>query len=133
MAVGMELEMLLTCSDGSYDPILKTGSHGWVVATSDKQVLAQGAGLADGNPSLLSSYCTKLGGLLAILYTIYRVCQHYQVISGKVAYYCDNRGVLTNMFTAHTASISQFLHTDSDLVMEERRLLALIPVTVIVG
>jgi hypothetical protein len=85
MAAGMELETLLTCSDGSYDPILKTGSHGWVVATSDKEVLAQGAGLADGNPSLLSSYCTELGGLSAILYTIYCVCQYYQVTSGKVA------------------------------------------------
>lgn len=70
----MELETLLTCSDGSFDPIHKTGSHEWILATSDKETLAQGEGPADGNPLFTTSYRTKLGGLLAILYTTYRIC-----------------------------------------------------------
>jgi hypothetical protein len=73
------------------------------------------------------------GGLLAVLYTIYRICQHYQVTSGKVSYYCDNKGVLSNVFSRRAPSISQYLHTDSELVMEARHLLTLIPVTVLAG
>ncbi len=67
IATGMELETLMTCSDGSNDPVLQTGSHGWIISTTDKDVLAQGAGPTDGNPSTLSSYRAELGGLLAIL------------------------------------------------------------------
>jgi hypothetical protein len=131
IATGMELETLLSCSDGSFDPLHKTGSHGWILATTDKETLAQGAGPADGNPSLMSSYRTELGGLLAILYMIYRICQQYQVTSGKVSYYCDNKGVISNIFSHRTPSITQFLQTDSDLVMEARHLLTLIPVTIL--
>jgi hypothetical protein len=87
IATGMELETLLSCSDGSFDPIHKTGSHGWILVTSDKETLAQGAGPADGDPLFMSSYRTELGGLLAILYTIYRICQQYQVTSGSVEIY----------------------------------------------
>jgi hypothetical protein len=133
IATGMELETLVTCSDGSYDPILQTGSHGWIISTQDKDILAQGAGPTDGNPSALSSYRAELGGLLAILYTIYRICQHYQVTSGKVSYYCDNKGVLSNVFSYRTPRISQFLQPDSDLVMAARHLITVIPVTIVSG
>jgi hypothetical protein len=101
--------------------------------TDDKNILAQGAGPTDGHPSLLSSYRAELGGLLAVLYTIYRFCQHYQVTSGKVSYYCDNKSILSNVFSRRAPSISQYLHTDSDLVMKARHLLTLIPVSVLAG
>ena len=84
IATGIELETLVTCSDGSFDPATQLGSHGWIISTSDKMMLAQGAGPADGHHNLMSSYRAELGGLIAVLYTIYRICLHYQVESGKV-------------------------------------------------
>jgi hypothetical protein len=75
IATGIELETLVTCSDGSFDAETNKGSHGWVIATTDKQILAQGAGPTDDQPSSVSSYRAELGGLIAVLYTIFRICE----------------------------------------------------------
>jgi hypothetical protein len=49
IATGIELETLVTCSNGSFEPETKFGSHGWVIATTDKTILAQGSGPTDGH------------------------------------------------------------------------------------
>jgi hypothetical protein len=131
LAHQMELESLLACSDGSFFPEEHTGSHGWVLASTDQQILLQGAGPDDGHPRLMSSYRSELGGLLAVLYTIYRICQHYHVTSGKLRYYCDNKGVLTNVFSPLAPGLAPYLQTDADLVMEAKRLLGIIPITIL--
>ena len=79
----------------------------------------------------MSSYRAELGGLIAILYTIYRICSHYQVKSGKLKYHCDNKGVIKNVFTNQPPTISQFLATDYDLIATAKRLLTLIPATIV--
>jgi hypothetical protein len=127
----LELETLLTCGDGSFYPEAFTGSHGWVLASTEQQTLLQGAGPDDGHPSLLSSYRSELGGWLAVLYTIYCICIHYQVSSGKVTYYCDNNGVLKNVFSITAPGISPYLQTDADLVMEAKRPIDILPITII--
>jgi hypothetical protein len=33
----IELETLITCSDGSFNPQTKKGSHGWVLSDTDKR------------------------------------------------------------------------------------------------
>ena len=54
---GMELETLVACSDGSYDPMTKRGSHGWLFANEGHQdPLFQGAGPDDCHTTLMSSY-----------------------------------------------------------------------------
>ncbi len=68
--------------NGSFELENKTGSHGWVLATTDKIILAEGSGPTDGHPASLSSYGAELGGLIAVLYTIYHICQHHDVTSG---------------------------------------------------
>jgi hypothetical protein len=102
IAHGMELETLVACSDGSYDPITMRDSHGWLFANEGQDSLFQGAGLDDCDLSLMSSYRSELGGLIAVLYDIYRICMHHSVTSGKVWHYCDNRGLypmcLTTMY-----------------------------------
>ncbi len=131
IATGIELETLITCSDGSFDPASGQGSHGWVVSTNDRIMLAKGAGPADGHPNLMSSYRVELGGLVAILYTVFRICQHYQVLSGKVKYHCDNKGVINNVFSPRAPTLSQFLKMDYDLVHTAKKLLQVLPVTII--
>jgi hypothetical protein len=122
---------MVTCSDGSFYPDSHTGSHGWVLASADKAILLQGAGPGDGHPKLMSSYRSELGGLLAVLYLIHCICHHYQVQGGQLKYHCDNRGVLKNVFSPATPGIAPYLQADADLVMEARRLLSIIPVTII--
>jgi hypothetical protein len=39
----LELETLLACSDGSCYPESFTGSHGWVLASTEQIILHQGA------------------------------------------------------------------------------------------
>jgi hypothetical protein len=65
-ATGIELETLITCSDGCFDPQTKTGSHAWVLSDTDKTILAQESGPVDGHPTLISSCRAELGGLIAI-------------------------------------------------------------------
>jgi hypothetical protein len=79
----------------------------------------------------MSSYRAELGGLIAILFTIYRICSHYEVESGRAKFHCDNKGVIKNVFSLSTPTISQFFHTDYDLVIIAKRLLRLLPVTIV--
>jgi hypothetical protein len=44
----IELETLVSCSDGSFNPGSKHGSHGWIISNMDKTVLAQGTDPTDG-------------------------------------------------------------------------------------
>jgi hypothetical protein len=50
---------------------------------------------------------------------------------GQATYYCDNKGVLKNVFSTSTSTISQLLQTDYDLVVIAQRLLGLLPVTIV--
>jgi hypothetical protein len=130
IAHGIELETLAACSDGSYDPITKQGSHGWLFANEGQDPILQGAGPDDCHSLLMSSYRSELGSLIAVLYVIYRICMHHSVTSGKVKYYCDNKGVITNEFHKTVPGISPFLTTDYDLVCMAKTLLQMIPITV---
>ncbi len=119
----------MTCSDGSFNPDNGKGSLGWIISTTDKVTLAKGAGPVDGNPS--SSYRSELGGLIAVLYIIYKICHYYQVTDGKIKYHCDNKGVIRNVFSSWQQTISQFLGTDYDLVHTAQLLLHALPITVV--
>lgn len=108
IATGVELDTLITCSDGSFDLQTKKGSHGWVISDTNKTILAQGSDPADSHAILMSSYRAELGGLIAILYTIYSICQFQQVSSGKFKYHCNNRGVITNVFPTNSRPFHNF-------------------------
>lgn len=46
-------------------------------------------------------------------------------------YHCDNKGVLTNVFSPTAPGIIPYLSTDADLVMEAKCLLGVILVTIL--
>ncbi len=77
-------------------------------ASELEQEITEGAGPDDGHPLMLSSYCTDLGGLLAVLYTIQDICTHYQISQGKAKCYCENRGAVTNAFAPIQLGITPF-------------------------
>jgi hypothetical protein len=128
---GISTATLLACSDGSFTKDSGTGGHGWVFATDEETILVQGADPEDGHPTMMSSYQSELGGLLAVLYTLYKVCSYYDITSGKVRYYCDNKGVLRNVLQVKPLGISQYNKADADLVITARHLLTLMPITIV--
>jgi hypothetical protein len=83
-----------------------------------------------GNPTLSSPYRSELSGLAAILYLIQCICLHQSITSGNITLYCDNSGALCNVFRRRYKGITQFLHTDSDLVQLAISLLVEIPIKV---
>jgi hypothetical protein len=46
-------------------------------------------------------------------------------------YHCDNKGVLTNVFSTTATGTAPYLQPDADLVMEAKRLLEAIPITIL--
>jgi hypothetical protein len=71
-----------------------------------------------------------LGGILAALYIIHRICDYYHTSSGKITLFCDNKGAISNSFKKATPGISPFLSSDYDLIQLVKHLIAIIPVTV---
>jgi hypothetical protein len=129
LAHGIELETLQACSDGSVTS--GKGAHGWIFADGANPIL-QGAGPDDGHPDYMTSYQSELGGLLAVLYLIHRICSHFNIQSGKVHYYCDNKGVLQNIFhKPDKPGITSFMESDSELVEAAHKLVNIIPITII--
>ena len=112
---GLEDNTQLACSDGSC--IDGSGSHGWVIAHDSGDIIAQGSGPTDSHPSLVSSFREELGGLLAVLYVMHRVCQYYHVQEGKASIFCDNKGALTHVFNKCITGISAYQILDYDLIV----------------
>jgi hypothetical protein len=127
----LQFKSLLACSDGSHCSITNTVSHSWVFASKVRRDFAKGAGPDNSLPTLMSSFCSELGGLLAIFYIIYRICQYYDVKDGKVTIYCDNKGALSKVFGTPQAGITPFLSTDCDLIELSHQFLQTLPVTYI--
>jgi hypothetical protein len=70
---------LVTCSNGAHDPETGAGSHAWVIASAVRGTISSGSGPDDGHLDLMFSYLSELGGILALLYIIYRVCLYYKL------------------------------------------------------
>jgi hypothetical protein len=64
---------LIITTDGSV--LFGLGYHGWILETKDETILLRGGGPDDGIQSLMTSYRSELGGLvasLAVLGTLFR-------------------------------------------------------------
>jgi len=120
---------LITCSDGSYCPQTHYGSHGWVFNNQNGEKLYLGSGPADGHPSMMSSSRAELGGILASLYIIHRICSYFYIVTGQAVLYCDNKGAISRAFQQQPFGIIPFLTTDYDLIHLAQTLVHLIPIT----
>ena len=124
---------LLLCSDGSFHPHRGIGSHAWIFSTPEGEILLKGAEPIDCNPRTLSSYRTELGGLAAVLYVLQIIVQVFEVETGVVTLYCDNKSALENTFDEMPKrGIYPLLATDYDLLILLREILSTLPIQVII-
>jgi len=131
IAMEIQEEQLVACSDGACNINTSKASHGSVYASNLlQQTIATASGPVDGNPSLVTSYRAELSGIVAVLYTINRICEYYHVTSGTMTLYCDNKGALKHAFTPIRPGITPYFKTDHDLLEVTQSLLQLIPITI---
>ncbi len=90
-----------------------------------QDIIAIGSGPSDGHPTLLSSYRSELGRILASLYVIYKICDHYNIQEGKATLYCDNKGAIQKYHS--------ILSSDYNLLGLIRHLVCIIPITILGG
>jgi hypothetical protein len=122
---------LLACSDGAYFPETYNGSHSWIFGTSMQPHIAARASPTDGHSTSMSSYCTELGGIVAALYVIQRICEYYDIAVGKATLYCDNKGTISKSFQPVIPGISPFMSQSYDLLLLAKQLISRIPITII--
>ena len=122
---------LLTCSDGSFDPELGTGSQAWLFADKTGHLLWSGAGPIDGNPDMVTSYRSKLGGITTILFLLQQIVAFFGISTGAVTLYCDNQGALDNVFDEYPRrGIYPKLERDYDLLGAARAIWRNLPIKV---
>jgi hypothetical protein len=114
-----------------YCPTSRNSSHSWVFASEVSQEFATGAGLDHAIPDILSSHQSELGGLLAVLYIIYKVCNYYGIKEGKAIIYSDNKGALSAAFNNSATTLSSYMAPDYDLIELCHHILQFIPITIL--
>jgi hypothetical protein len=91
----------------------------------------EGFGPGHGHPDLLSSYQAELGGLLALLYLVYRISEYHGVHSGRVHIYCDNKSALQQITKVAPLGITPYFSSDYDLLELIRLYFNLLPISAV--
>jgi hypothetical protein len=84
---------LIIAMDGSVS--FGVGYHGCALATKDKKNLLRGGGLDDGIQSLMTSYGSKLGGLVASLAVLDTLFRAGTIKIRSIRFICDNESAVT--------------------------------------
>jgi hypothetical protein len=79
----------------------------------------------------MSSHRPELGGILAALYIIHRICSHYDIRSGKVILYCDNKSAIGTSFKPIAPGISPFMSLNYELIKLAKHIITITPITII--
>jgi hypothetical protein len=80
---------LIVATDGSV--LFSIRYHIWAIATSDEEILLKGGGPDEGNPLLMISYRSEVGGLGAGLAVLCTITPSDLINTRSVKCVCDNK------------------------------------------
>jgi hypothetical protein len=113
---------LIIANDGSV--IFGVGYHGWVLATKGETILLRGGGPDDGIQSLMISYRSKLGGLVASLAVLGTLFRAGTLNIQSIRFICDNESALTAARRPKSESIFHNTKCDWDLIVTIQDIIA---------
>jgi ribonuclease HI len=112
---------LVVCCDGSFNPLLHTGSYGTVFATKSSPLL-EFSGPCNGSPHQLSAHRAELCSIVVTLKTILAVYKMYNCEGGSVSIYNDCSKAIKQIITPGW-KFKRFLIDNYDLIGEAITLL----------
>jgi hypothetical protein len=105
---------LIIATDGSL--LFGLGYHGWVLETKEETILLRGGGSDDGILSLMTSYRSELGGLVAGLAVLGTLCRLGAMNIRSIRFICDNESAVTAARRTKSESIFHNTRCDWDLI-----------------
>jgi ribonuclease HI len=105
---------LIVETDGSV--LFGVGYHSWVIATSEEDLLITGGGLDDGDPLLMTSSRSELGGLAAGLAVLGTLTRSGLINICVVRCVCDNKSAILDSKRQPSDSIFHKAETDYDVI-----------------
>jgi hypothetical protein len=105
---------LLVATDGSV--VFGVGYHSWVITTVDEKVILSGGGPDDGDPLLMTSYRSELGGLASALAVLGMLERSGRLNIRSVKCVSDNQSAVRACKRKSTESIFHRTESDYDLL-----------------
>jgi hypothetical protein len=105
---------LLVATDGSL--VFGVGYHSWVITTMDENVIPSGGGPDDGDPLLVMSYRSELGGLASALAVMEMLERSGRLNIRSVKCVSDNQSAVRACKRKPTESIFHRTESDYDLL-----------------
>jgi hypothetical protein len=106
---------LLIATDGSV--LFGVGYHGWFLATKEETILLRGGGPDDGIQSLMTSYRSELGGMVAGLAVLGTLFRSGAMNIRSIRFICDNESAVTVERRPKSESIFHNTICDRDLIV----------------
>jgi uncharacterized protein YozE (UPF0346 family) len=105
---------IIVATDGSV--LFGVGYHSWVFSTSDEDILLTGGGPDDGDPLLMTSYRSELGGLSAGLAVLGTLARSGLINIRLVKFVCNKKSVILARNIQPTNSIFHKTERDFDVI-----------------
>jgi hypothetical protein len=107
---------LIIATNGSV--LYGVGYHGWVLATKEEEILLRGGGGADdGIRSLMTSYQSELGGLVAVFAVLGTLFRAGTLNIWSIRFICDSESAATAARRPTSKSIFHNTKCDWDLIV----------------
>jgi hypothetical protein len=105
---------LIIATNGSV--LFGVGYHVWFLATKEETILLRGGGPDDGIQSLMTSYRSELGGLVAGLAVLGTLFFSGAMTIRSIRFICDNESAVTAARRPKSKSIFHDTRFDWDLI-----------------